>query len=167
MYAISSGVTLGFTIWLMPIALLSSPYVCKRHSIPTSRATIRTNSSISQKGHFRAKDRAPWIIIMEACKHTDISGCDATCECLCDSCQVQYEAAWAKRAAEKSLCVDCGVPIELTPESLLAEQHTHFFQPCPACTDRFKECMKLAKLCESCHSYTEGECKNTVCGKPT
>jgi hypothetical protein len=104
---------------------------------------------------------------MEACKHSDISGCGISCECLCDSCQADYEMRWAKHADKENLCVSCGVPNELTPENLLAEQYTHFFQPCPACTDRFKECMKLAKLCESCHSYTEGECKNEKCEKST
>jgi hypothetical protein len=94
------------------------------------------------------------------CKHLDISGCDARCECWCDSCQIQYEAGWMKRAEEEKLCLGCGVPYDLTPNSLLKEQNTHFFQPCRDCAERFSACMKLAKLCESCHSYTEGECKS-------
>ena len=102
---------------------------------------------------------------MEACKHVDLSGCGATCECFCDSCQIQYEIGWDKRATDENLCHDCGVPLELTPENLLKEQTTHFFQPCPKCFERFDECMKLAKLCESCHSYTEGECFDCRCDK--
>ena len=94
------------------------------------------------------------------CKHLDISGCGPSCECWCDACQSQYEAGWIKRAEEENLCLGCGVPYELTPESLLKEQNTHFFQPCRDCAERFKACMKLAKLCENCHSYSEEDCKS-------
>jgi hypothetical protein len=100
---------------------------------------------------------------MEACKHPDLSGCDASCECTCDACQERYEEKWLERAVTENLCRNCGVPNVLTPESLLKEQHTHFFSPCPDCIERFDVCMKLAKLCESCHSYTEGECLNCKC----
>ena len=94
------------------------------------------------------------------CKHLDISGCDSSCECVCDDCQIRFEAGWAKRAEEKNLCIDCGVPMELTAESLIREQYTHFFQPCQACADVFKACMEVAKLCEKCHSYMGNEpCK--------
>jgi len=89
------------------------------------------------------------------CKHVDISGCGPTCECHCDSCKMRYEEAWAKRSAEEHLCIKCGVPEELTPESLLKEKDTHFFEPCNDCAERFSACMKLAKLCENCHAYNE------------
>ena len=100
------------------------------------------------------------------CKHLDVSGCDITCACWCSDCQEQFEINWARRAEEKGLCISCGVPTFLTPETLLAEQHTHFFQPCPRCEAAFSACIAMAKLCERCHSYRGDEpCKKCTCDK--
>jgi hypothetical protein len=90
-----------------------------------------------------------------ACKHADISGCDATCACTCAECQVRFEIEWAKRAIAENLCSLCGVPRDLTPETLLRGRHTHFFQPGPDCVEPFDACMKLAKLCQVCYTYVD------------
>lgn len=102
---------------------------------------------------------------MDICKHTDIdiSGCDSACDCWCDGCQSRYESVWFNRATKENLCLDCGIPKELTIENLIKEQYTHFFQPCLTCQATFKECMAAAKLCELCR----GPLTDTVCSKCT
>ena len=100
---------------------------------------------------------------MNTCDHKDISGCDAKCACICDACQAVFESNWQVTVTDKDLCPDCGVPVSLTPDNLLSSQYTHFFDPCPICAPYFKICMKMASLCETCHSHIDGECRLCVC----
>lgn len=89
-------------------------------------------------------------------------GCD-NCECQCDGCQEIFETAWEKHVEEENLCMDCGVPKVVTLESLIKEQYTHFFQPCPACAPVLKACLAAANLCETCRAPLNGICKKCTC----
>jgi hypothetical protein len=100
---------------------------------------------------------------MDECMHNDVSGCGINCECYCENCQAHYEDNWSKRVINEHLCPGCGVPLTLTPETLVKTQHIHFFDPCTVCSPAFKACMAMANLCETCHSYVEGECVNCKC----
>jgi len=84
------------------------------------------------------------------CKHTNHSECDELCECLCEACQNIFEKMWIERATNDKLCVDCGVPMNITVQSLMETQYTHFFQPCNMCEPNVKTCLAKANLCEAC-----------------
>ena len=95
------------------------------------------------------------------CRHPDLSGCDNTCECWCDTCQTTYEDFWKKIIVKENLCDRCGVPKVMTLAKLLNAQYIHFFKPCESCRPAFKECMAAAKLCELCRGTLSG----SICTK--
>jgi hypothetical protein len=110
--------------------------------------------------HFRRGLRfcAKALGRMNSCNHPDLSGCGMSCNCACQTCLIFYVEAWDKMVAELNLCHSCGVPKDLTPESLIAHQHVHFFDPCEACAKAFHVCVAMANLCETCHSHIDS-CK--------
>lgn len=92
---------------------------------------------------------------MSACMHA-VTECGETCTCTCDHCQELYEVNWQKITAHKNLCEGCGMPKEMTLESLKEMRHLHFFQPCDDCKPLFKEIMTKNHLCAQCQGPLSG-----------
>lgn len=102
------------------------------------------------------------------CKHPHIASCDETCQCWCETCQQNYEAAWDKRVKEESLCPACGVPLgSYTMEQLLKHQYEHFFMPCQTCEPALKGFMETAGLCYVCRSSLESDGSCAKCKSST
>jgi hypothetical protein len=98
------------------------------------------------------------------CKHSHSSSCDSVCECWCDVCQKNYENEWVERAEKDNLCDACGVPKNITIESVFNFQYIHFFQPCPSCVSGMNACLAAANLCEACREpLVSGDCSKCKC----
>ena len=100
---------------------------------------------------------------MEPCKHENTECPPEGCECFCDSCQTDFERGWIERATNENLCVECGVPKQITVTKLLETQYTHFFQPCKDCLPGVKACLTAANLCETCREPLNGPCVKCTC----
>lgn len=101
---------------------------------------------------------------MEECKHPDCSSCDSMCECLCDTCQANYETKWTEMVIQENLCDLCGVPKHRTIASLFKFQYIHFFQACASCVSGMNSCLAAANLCETCREpLVSGKCIKCIC----
>lgn len=101
---------------------------------------------------------------MSECEHKEPKVCDDTCACTCDTCQEQFEIAWAKRVIEKCLCEACGMPMEMTLKRLSEDYTIHFFQPCEICRPAFLALMKQENMCATCQQYLVHEhCAECFC----
>ena len=78
--------------------------------------------------------------------------CTGFCECICEVCQENYEVAWAKQIVEKNLCIDCGIPKDLSIQGLMQTQEAHFFEACALCKPALEAAFKAAGLCGSCRA---------------
>ena len=83
----------------------------------------------------------------------DITGkCSETHDCVCDLCQEKFEKIWAIDAAEKNLCLNCGIPNELSMQALWDTQYSHFFQPCDLCKPLLNDFLNSEGVCVECRA---------------
>ena len=70
------------------------------------------------------------------------------------------QEVWEHYAHEHNLCVECGIPYELTE---LTEEST--LQPCEKCVERQREFFEEIGYCEVCKELAveEGMCINCTC----
>ena len=84
-------------------------------------------------------------------------------ECTCDTCQEKFEVEWANRVSDEKLCMDCGMPMTMTLESLEKGQYIHFYLPCDACIKEFLEIMRANSLCPGCREPMQRVCVGCFC----
>jgi len=90
---------------------------------------------------------------LSACS-CELEECKGQCECNCEPCQAAYEAAWMVQVTEKNLCKTCGIPVEISIQTLWDTQTAHFYEPCNDCKPLVEAFFLKVGLCFHCKTST-------------
>lgn len=144
--------------YILTAAMIKNTLCHTLYLVPVAHSTIQSNPTLDQWS--KVSHLYPY---MEQCQHHP-SSCDESCECHCNLCTDQFEINWNIFTVENNLCNDCGMPKEMTIESMFKARYTHFYQPCPPCSIPYKAIMTENKLCIGCQgALIDDKCPECFC----